>query len=236
MAGLKVIPALDVSRGRAVRVVGGEIRSYGAPFYWLERFEGAKRVHVIDIDAALGEGSNLPLVLEVVKELGERGVEVQVGGGLRNLEAISKVMRAGAIPILGTLAYECPSILQKLGGKVIVAVDIREGRVMIRGWREGVSEKPEELIARFKDFGVEEFLITDVSSDGGLRGYKGLPLPSGSTLPSMFEDLTFIYAGGIRSLEDLKRVSENGFSFAVVGRALYETYLLRQLVERGWEV
>lgn len=230
---LRVIPALDISNGKAVRIVNGRIRSYGDPFAWLQRFEKARRVHLIDIDAALGEGSNLDLILKIVRRAREGGTEVQVGGGLRNLEAISKVMENGAIPILGTLAYENPSILPSLG-RVIVAVDLRQGKVVIRGWREEIADRPEEVIARFRDLGVREFLITDVSSDGSLSGYSfSSPNPP---LPFQFQDLAFIYAGGIKSLEDLRKVSEEGFSYAVVGRALYETDLLEQLVERGWEV
>ncbi len=230
---MRVIPALDISHGRAVRIVEGAFRFYGNPFQWLNRFERAKRIHIIDLDAALGKGSNLDLILEVVKDLTERGIEIQVGGGLRDLNTIRRVIEAGAFPILGTIAYERPTILRELAKEfpLIVAIDLREGKIMIEGWVKETTKQPEQAVSYFRSIGVKEFLITDINSDGRLSGYLG-----GISLPLSFPELAFMYAGGIRSIEDLERLSNDGFSSAVVGRAIYETDLMQELIERGWEI
>jgi len=230
---VRVIPALDISHGRAVRIVEGDLRSYGNPYQWLNKFEGAKRIHIIDIDAALDKGNNLDLILEIVKDLTERGIETQVGGGLRDPITIRRVIEAGAFPILGTIAYERPTILRELAKDfpLIVAIDLKERKIMIRGWIKETTIEPEQAVSHFRDIGVKEFLITDIDSDGRLSGYLG-----GISLPSSFPELMFTYAGGIRDMEDLERLSNDGFSSAVVGRAIYETDLMQKLIERGWEI
>ena len=226
-----VVPALDLSRGEAVRIVGGRFRRYGDPWEWLARFEGAKRVHIVDLDAALGRGSNLELALEISNTLSSEGKEVQLGGGLRDPEVVRKVLEAGAVPILGTLAYSQPQFIESVADGVMVAVDIKDGRVMVDGWKQVTRLGPHEAVSTFLAMGVRRFLVTDVTADGMLSG------PSTALeLPHKFGDARFTYAGGVRSVNDLIRLMEFGFEAAVVGRALYETDLLDELVRKGWEV
>ncbi len=227
------IPAIDLSGGRAVRLVGPEVREYGNPWTWAEKFLGARRVHVVDIDAALGRGNNWELLMKLVRWFTGRGVEVQVGGGLRTAELAVKVMEAGGIPIVGTLAFKDRGALAKLldRGPVIVSVDSLQGRVRVRGWREDTGLSVEEALEDFTSMGVKQFLLTGISRDGSLSGID----ESLTHLPALFR-ADLIYAGGVSSLEDLMKLRDLGFWGAVVGRAIYETSLLQELIKRRWDL
>ena len=227
-----VIPALDLSKGKAVRLVSGRFKDYGSPWEWVKRFKEARRVHVVDLDAALGFRSNAKLRNALINHLRESGSEVQVGGGLRDVRSVLEVIRLGGIPIVGTLAYREPESLANLlkRGSVIVAVDSLDGKVRIKGWREDSGLSVEEAIEKFSLMGVDSFLVTAISRDGNLKGIDPLLM----NLPEKFNGLKLIYAGGVSTLEDLILVKEAGYWGAVVGRALYETELLETMRSRGW--
>jgi phosphoribosylformimino-5-aminoimidazole carboxamide ribotide isomerase len=220
-----VVPAIDVKEGRVVRLLRGDpgaATEYGEdPIAVAKRFEqqGAELVHVVDLDAALGSGSNRMAVEAVCAAL---DVPVQVGGGLRSLELVEDALAAGAArAVLGTAAVWSPGFVReavkRCGDRVVVAVDVRDGRAMARGWKE---EGPlaEEIVPELDEAGAPRFLVTAIGVDGTMEG-PDLPLYErvcGLT------DRPLMASGGVQSVEHLKSLAELGMEAAIVGRALYE--------------
>ena len=209
-----VIPAIDLRGGRAVRLRRGdpsEETSYANdPVEVAERFQeqGARRLHVIDLDAALGEGDNREAIGAICRAV---VVPVQVGGGIRSLEAVAAMFEVGAArAILGTAAAADVSFVgravEEFAERVVVAVDVRGGRLMIDGWRE---EGPEldEALAGLNDAGAPRYLVTAIARDWTLEGpdltlYKHV---------LKLTDRPVIASGGVRNADDvwaLRDVSE----------------------------
>jgi len=214
---MKVIPALDIAGGKAVRIVGGKLKIYGDPYEWVNKFDTDK-IHIIDIDAALGNRENFQYILSLLDYLESIGVKAQVGGGVRSIEKIKSLAERDATPILGTMAYNSESFLREALKitKVIVAVDTHRGEVMEEGWKKSTKLAPQEALRKFSREGIETFLVTAIERDGTLKGYSD----ELSSLPRLYPELKLIYAGGISSIRDLEKISETGFSEAVVGRAV----------------
>ncbi len=231
-----VIPAIDLRGGRAVRLLRGnpddETAYADDPVEVAVRFqeEGARRLHVIDLDAALGGGDNRAVVDAICKAV---VVPVQVGGGVRTLENIAEVVELGAArAILGTSAALDPSFVaravEEFAERVLVAVDVRGGRVMVKGWTE---EGPalEEIVPALNDAGSPRYLVTAIARDGTLDGpdlrlYRQV---LGLT------DRPVIASGGVRTAEDVWELRDVGCEAAVTGKALYEKTLKISQVTRG---
>ena len=223
-------PAIDIRGGHAVRLLRGDYDHetvYDAdPFDAAERWvdQGARFLHVVDLD---GARDGRPANLEHVRRIAA-GVEipVQVGGGLRDAEAFSAALDAGAERgVLGTGALERPALVEELvaehGDRVVVSVDARGGRVAIAGWEQHTEVEPAELIASLAGRGVARFVYTPVDVDGTMQG-PGLADLRGVADAS---DAELIYSGGVGELGDLAALRELGISNlggAIVGRALYE--------------
>jgi len=231
-----VIPAIDLRGGRAVRLLRGnpddETAYADDPVEVAVRFqeEGARRLHVIDLDAALGGGDNRAVIDAICKAV---VVPVQVGGGVRTLENIAEVVELGAArAILGTSAALDPSFVaravEEFAERVLVAVDVRGGRVMVKGWTE---EGPalEEIVPALNDAGSPRYLVTAIARDGTLDGpdlrlYRQV---LGLT------DRPVIASGGVRTAEDVWELRDVGCEAAVTGKALYEKTLKISQVTRG---
>jgi len=237
---VKVIPAIDVSRGRLVRLVKGEMgseRVYGDPEAWLERLldAGAGLIHIVDLDAAQGVGDNRGLVKRLAARASEAGAAVEVGGGLRTPgEALEAATWGDVRVILGTLVYIDPPaarcVLAKLGAeRVMAALDIRGGRVALGGWRR--TGPPLGEAARLLGMlGFRYVLYTEVERDGVMAGPSRPP----RWLTGSFR---VIAAGGVSGLADLEELAGAGVYGAVVGRALVEGRIsLEDMAARGWEV
>jgi phosphoribosylformimino-5-aminoimidazole carboxamide ribotide isomerase len=231
-----VIPAIDLRGGRAVRLLRGDPSaetSYSEdPVAVAVRFqeEGARRLHVIDLDAALEEGDNRDAIKEICHSV---AVPVQVGGGVRTIEAIGDVLGAGAQrAILGTAAAADAAFVaravEEYAEHVVVAVDVRGGRVMIRGWKE---EGPllDATLAQLEEAGAPRLLVTAIARDGTLEGpdlrlyEKVLGLTA----------LPLIASGGVRNADDVWALRDLGCEAAVTGKALYEKTLKLSQVIRG---
>ena len=232
---MEVIPSIDLKGGACVRLLRGDFTQVevfstdpvGMALRWQE--EGAPRLHIADLDGAV-EGR--PVHLKVVRAIASRlRVPLQVGGGVRDLETAERLVEAGAERVvLGTGAVEDPGLvaeaLERLGrDRIIVAVDAREGKVAVRGWREVTARSVREVVEETASLGVERFLYTDIRRDGTLGGpdFAGIAqvvaLGKGKVLAS----------GGIATVEHLKRLAQMGVEGAIVGRALYSGALsLRQ--------
>jgi phosphoribosylformimino-5-aminoimidazole carboxamide ribotide isomerase len=220
-----IIPAVDIRGGRVVRLVRGDPdqqTEYGDdPAAAAARFEerGARWIHVVDLDAAFGTGSNRELVGAACRAV---GVSVQVGGGLRSLEAVDEVIAAGAArAILGTAAAWDPGFVRvavdRHGERVAVAVDVQDGRAAVRGWKD-IGAPIEQLIPSLENAGTPRFIVTSVGSDGAMSG------PDLALYEQVrgLTDLPVIASGGVRNVDDLRALSELGVEGAVVGRAVHE--------------
>jgi phosphoribosylformimino-5-aminoimidazole carboxamide ribotide isomerase len=192
--------------------------------------EGARRLHVIDLDAALDDGDNREVIDAICKAV---VVPVQVGGGVRTLEDIAEVVELGAArAILGTTAALDPTFVaravEEYAERVLVAVDVRGGHVMVKGWTE---EGPalEEIMPALNDAGSPRYLVTAIARDGTLDGpdlrlYRQV---LGLT------DRPVIASGGVRTAEDVWELRDVGCEAAVTGKALYEKTLKISQVTRG---
>jgi phosphoribosylformimino-5-aminoimidazole carboxamide ribotide isomerase len=231
-----VIPAVDLRGGRAVRLVQGDPTSETAystdPVEVAVRFqeEGARRLHVVDLDAALGEGDNREVLAEICRAV---QVPVQVGGGLRTLETIDEMLQVGAArTILGTAAAVDPSFVRRAveehAEAIVVAIDVRGGRVMVRGWKEeGLAL--EEAIPALDDVGTPRYLVTSIARDGTLKGPDTKLYEHVLTLTAT----PLIASGGVRDADDVWALRDVGCEAVVAGKALYEKTLKLSQVIRG---
>jgi len=225
-----VIPAIDLMQGRVVRLIRGDpatakyYEQWGTPIQVALKWkgEGAKRLHIIDLDAALGKGDNTRIVANIVQAA---GLPVQVGGGIRTIDTAEKLLSFDVKHIiLGALAFSNPQVIAQLQRKfgvasVIVALDNKNGEVMVEGWKTRTSFTMSEALEKFTTLGAKTFLITSITKDGMLQG------PDLETLrqASEYEDVEIVAAGGIGSIDDLVALKEAGVEGVVVGKALYET-------------
>ena len=226
---MKVIPAIDLMNRKVVRLSRGDPATakvydhWGTPVQVAMKWkaEGAERLHIIDLDAAFGIGNNLP----VIKEIAETAaLPIQVGGGIRRVEDAEKILTTGIQhAILGALAFSEPNAIAKIRGKfglesIIVALDNRDGRVMVEGWKTETGSTMWEAMEKFVKLGVTTFLITSIAQDGMLQGPDLETLSEAATYPGV----KVIAAGGIGSLGDLVALKQVGVESVVVGKALYE--------------
>ena len=223
---LELLPAVDVADGQAVRLVQGEAgseTSYGDPLAaalaWQEA--GAEWIHLVDLDAAFGRGSNRELLADVV---GRLDVAVELSGGIRDDASLEAALATGCRRVnLGTAALEDPewtaSAISRHGDRIAVGLDVRGTTLAARGWtREGGDLW--EVLARLDADGCSRYVVTDVTKDGTLRG------PNVDLLRQVCErtERPVVASGGISSLEDLRALRElvpDGVEGAIVGKALY---------------
>jgi len=227
---LVLLPAVDVADGQAVRLVQGEAGSetdYGSPreaaLAW--QSAGAQWVHLVDLDAAFGRGSNRELLAAVV---GELDVDVELSGGIRDDESLDAALATGCARVnLGTAALEnpewCASAVARFGDRVAVGLDVRivggQHRLAARGW---VSDGGElwDVLARLERQGCARYVVTDVTKDGTLTG------PNLQLLREVcaVTDSPVIASGGVSTVDDLLAIAElvpEGVEGSIVGKALY---------------
>ena len=226
---MNIIPAIDLIKGNVVRLSRGDPSTakvydqWGTPVQVAMKWkaEGAKRLHVIDLDAAFGIGDNKAVVAKVAQA---SGLPIQAGGGIRTLEAAEKMLKLGVeCVILGSLAFSDPEavrlIQEKFGvDSVIVALDNKDGRVMVEGWKNQMAFTMPEALEKFVKLGARSFLITSISKDGMLQGLDLDMLREAAAYPNV----EIIAAGGVSSLDDLVALGKVGVEGVVVGKALYE--------------
>jgi len=181
---------------------------------------GAPRLHVVDLDgAAMGELYNLDIIREIASAI---LVPIQLGGGIRQLEAVEQSLKAGIERvILGTAAVEDPELIEeacrKFGESIIVGIDAWQGHIATHGWRQKTELNVTEFTQSMVELGVKRFIYTDISRDGTLTE------PNFSTIAELINviRLPIIAAGGISSLNHLKILKSLGVEAAIVGKALY---------------
>jgi phosphoribosylformimino-5-aminoimidazole carboxamide ribotide isomerase len=224
-----VIPAIDIRGGKVVRLTRGELAEetvYGSlPVEAARRWEaeGAARLHVVDLDAALSGQPQFETIAEVIAAV---RIPVEVGGGLRVLENAMRYRERGANRVIfGTAAVAAPGVVQAAVGlwpaSVAVALDAKLGKVAVAGWQEITTMDAAELAARVKGWGVRRIQYTDVVRDGTLVG----PNLEGLRQVAEAAALRVTAAGGVATLDDIGRLralEELGVDEVIVGKALYE--------------
>jgi phosphoribosylformimino-5-aminoimidazole carboxamide ribotide isomerase len=220
-----VYPALDVLEGRCVRLAEGVRERVtiegGDPEAAARRFagEGARWLHVVDLDGAFAGAPTEQLVARVAAAA--PGVPLQVGGGYRSLDAIETGLLAGAARVMVGTAAAAPEFLQeaatRFGERLVVAIDAKDGRVAVRGWTDVSELTPEELATRCAEAGVHRLLVTNTRRDGSLAG------PDFELLGRVIaaSGLPVVAAGGVSSLDDLVRLRDLGCEGAIAGAALW---------------
>lgn len=226
---MQLIPAIDLMKGKIVRLTHGDPKTakvysnFGGPVETAKKWEaeGAKKLHIIDLDAALSIGNNLSVIAEIAKNV---DLPIQVGGGIRNIEAVEKMLGLGVSQvILGSLAFSNPKAVTQVqkgfgSESVIVALDNRDGKIMIEGWTNVTTLGMKEALEKFVALRVKTFLVTSITKDGTLSG------PDLGTLREACHhpNVKIVAAGGIGGLKDLVDLKRVGVEGAVIGKALYE--------------
>ncbi len=224
-----LLPAVDVADGRAVRLVQGRAgteTTYGAPLdaalAWADG--GAQWIHLVDLDAAFGRGSNAELLAAVVTAVASRGVRVELSGGIRDDASLAAALDTGCTRVnIGTAALEdpawCASAISRYGERVAVGLDVRGSTLAARGWTQDGGDLW-EVLARLDAEGCARYVVTDVTKDGTLRG------PNLELLERVcaVTDAPVVASGGVSSLDDLRALAglaSSGVEGAIVGKALY---------------
>ena len=226
MKPLILLPAVDVREGQAVRLVQGELAqqtNYGSPLDAALDFQnaGAEWIHLVDLDAAFGTGSNHELLAEVI---GKLDIKVELSGGIRDEETLQRALATGCERInLGTAALEDPgwtaSVISRFGNQIAVGLDVRGHILAARGWTRDGGDLF-ETISRLDRDGCARYVVTDVNKDGTLRG------PNLNLLREVCAatNKPIIASGGVSTLDDLRALrvlTELGVEGAIVGKALY---------------
>lgn len=238
---LQLLPAVDVVNGQAVRLLQGEAgseKSYGDPAEAAANWaaQGATWIHLVDLDAAFGRGSNHELLARIVRDV---PVRVELTGGIRDDASLQRALDAGAARVnIGTAALENPewtaNVIERFGDRVAVGLDVRGDVLAGRGWTsEGGNLW--EVLAQLEQAGCSRYVVTDVTKDGTLTG------PNTELLARVAREAKapVVASGGISCLEDLAALRElvaAGVDSAIVGKALYEgAFTLGEAIEIAGE-
>jgi len=223
---MKIIPAIDLMDGMVVRLVKGDPNQKTVysddPISVAQKWEssGADMIHIVDLDATLGRGTNYTLIKKIIKEV---TVPVQVAGGLRNETIINQIANIVSRIVIGTLAFENKQVLKKLlteygNEKIVLAVDHIDGKIVTNGWQKNTGINLIESINEFTKMGFSEFLLTNVTKDGTLQG------PDLEFLKDACDvyKTNILASGGISTIEDIVNVKQTNAFGVILGKALYE--------------
>ena len=221
-----LFPAIDILSRKAVRLYKGDYNQVTVysdkPWEFAEDFvrRGCSAIHIVDLDGARsGETINI----ETVKKISEvKGLYSEIGGGIRNMETVEKYLEAGVSRvILGTAALQNPVFLKeavkKYGSEIAVGVDLKDGKVAVKGWLETSEKDGIEFLKELEKIGVESVIVTDISRDGAMKG----------TNLELYEriknevSLKVTASGGVSSMEDIKALKALDIYGAIIGKAYY---------------
>ena len=221
-----VIPAIDLMDGKVVRLSRGDFSTRTVysdrPAEFAEAFlrAGARRVHVVDLD---GARAGRPVNTEVVRAIVATGVEVELGGGLRSIEAVEQAVAMGVRwVVLGTAAVERLDLVSqacaRFPGRVVAGIDARDGEVKVAGWEQGTGMPAADVARRVAGAGVTLVEYTDVSRDGMFTGVDA----AGAARLQEAAGVPVVASGGVASLADVAACRAAGLAGVIVGKALYE--------------
>ncbi|MBL0919416.1 MAG: 1-(5-phosphoribosyl)-5-[(5-phosphoribosylamino)methylideneamino]imidazole-4-carboxamide isomerase [Hydrogenophaga sp.] len=226
-----LIPAIDLKDGQCVRLKQGDMDQStvfsedpaAMARNWVDK--GARRVHLVDLNGAFaGKPKNEQAIRAILKEIGSE-VDVQLGGGIRDLDTIERYLDAGLrYVIIGTAAVKNPGFLQDactaFGGHIIVGLDAKDGKVATDGWSKLTGHEVVDLAKKFEDYGVESVIYTDIGRDGMLTGINieaTVKLAQSLSIP-------VIASGGLSNLDDIRKlcaVEDEGVEGVICGRSIY---------------
>ena len=226
-----LIPAIDLKDGHCVRLIQGDMNqstTFGEDPTVMARSwvnKGARRLHLVDLNGAFaGKPKNEQAIRKILKEVGSE-VDVQLGGGIRDLDTIERYLDAGLrYVIIGTAAVKNPGFLQDactaFGGHIIVGLDAKDGKVATDGWSKLSGHDVIDLSKKFQDYGVESIIYTDIGRDGMLTGINieaTIKLAQALTIP-------VIASGGLSNMADIEALcasEDEGIEGVICGRAVY---------------
>lgn len=223
---MKVIPAIDLMEGQVVRLYQGKPENKTVysndPESMAKKWEraGADMLHLVDLDATLQRGSNLKLIEKIIKEI---SIPVQIAGGLRAESIISEALDFAQRVVLGTIAFKDMELVSKLAAKfgtsrIVISADHNDGMIVINGWQQPTSINMIDAMQNFTDKNFSEFLITNVSQDGTMKGPDLKYLKKACE----FSNARIIASGGISNLGDITAVKKCNAYGVILGKALYE--------------
>ncbi|MDR1722287.1 MAG: 1-(5-phosphoribosyl)-5-[(5-phosphoribosylamino)methylideneamino]imidazole-4-carboxamide isomerase [Methanobrevibacter sp.] len=222
-----IMPAVDIKDGKCVQLVqgvpGSEMVKIDNPELVAKSWEdqGADVIHVIDLDGAIEGSSNLIAIKKILNEL---NTPIQLGGGIRDLDYAKKLLNLDIERIIiGTMGINQPETITALSdeygsNRIMVSLDSKDSKVVIKGWKEKIDKKPSELSQEFEKHGAGSILFTNVDVEGLLNGFYVDPLielMASTKIP-------IVYSGGISSLDDLKQLKNTNVDGVVIGSALYK--------------
>ena len=238
---MEIIPAIDVSDGKCVRLIQGVKGSEKVYFdnpleaidFWIKM--GTKRIHFIDLNGAWGSDTNKTLVRNIIKRTSSK-IHIQVGGGIRDIETALDLFKIGVDRvILGTIAIRNPKLVQKLinnvgAEKIIVAIDYQDSKIAIQGWTELSGKNPFLFGKEMEELGVRLILFSSIDADGTLAG------PDFKNIQKMMRTLklaTLYVAGGVHNQEDLDILKKIGVKGVIIGKAFYEQKLPYTIIKNS---
>ena len=226
---MKIIPAIDLMEGKVVRLYKGDPSKKTIysdnPLEIAKKWEsaGADMIHLVDLDATLGKGSNFEILGNIAKSV---KIPVQIAGGLRNEKIIESALEFAQRAVIGTLAFKDKTTLGKLlavygSKKLVISVDHNDGLVAVDGWQQTTKIPLIDAVNEFKEMGFSEYLSTNISRDGTLHG----PDLIRTRTINEIEDVNLIVSGGISNVEDVVKVKELNPFGVILGKALYENQI-----------
>ena len=226
---MKIIPAIDLMEGKVVRLYKGDpskktIYSEN-PLEIAKKWEsaGADMIHLVDLDATLGSGSNFDSLKNIAESI---KIPVQVAGGLRSKNTIEEALKFATRVVIGTLAFKdktaLDGLLAKYGNeKLVISVDHNDGLIVVNGWQETTKTPLIEAVNDFKKMGFSEYLSTSIARDGTLQGPDLEPLK----IINEIDGINLIVSGGISNIGDVIKVKELNPFGVILGKALYENQI-----------
>ena len=223
---MKIIPAIDLMEGKVVRLYKGDPNKKTIysdnPLEIAKKWEsaGADMIHLVDLDATLGSGSNFDSLRSIVESV---KIPVQVAGGFRSEKTIEDALKFATRVVIGTLAFKdkttLDGLLAKYGNeKLVISVDHNDGLIVVNGWQETTKTPLIEAVNDFKKTGFSEYLSTSITRDGTLQGPDLEPLKRINEI----DGINLIVSGGISNIDDVIKVKELDPFGVILGKALYE--------------
>ena len=237
---MKIIPAIDLMEGKVVRLYKGDpdkktIYSDN-PLEIAKKWEsaGADMIHLVDLDATLGRGSNFDLLKNIVESV---KIPVQVAGGLRNEKIIEEALKFATRVVIGTLAFKDKTALDRLlatygSEKLVISVDHNDGKIVTNGWKETTSLELVSMVKELVKNGFTEFLSTSINRDGTLQGPDVKWLSSLRGKFFQINNVNVIASGGISNIGDVMSVKKLNPFGVILGKALYENQVTIEEAKR----